>query len=206
MLQPLLGHISASAAAGEVGGDDDEGQDDESHGAHHHDSMSGQQNLIDGVPPFISPTSWIVMASPDSSDALKAFQWRGKKLDMKFEGGWSTASYKRPCSRKEGPEGYDLFHYKDKGTKSDAHMLDLQEYGVTEKWVMPEVVAIAQGVLTGTAPVAPLTVMPSPAASEVTPVLVMVNCPAANEVEIPVPFAYVVEATHWGTPLFQVRT
>jgi hypothetical protein len=73
---------------------------------------------------------------PDSSDALKTFQWKGKKLAMKFEGGWSIASYKRPCSRKEGPEGYHLFHYKDKGTKSFAHMLDLQEYGVTKKWVI----------------------------------------------------------------------
>jgi hypothetical protein len=29
-----------------------------------------------------------------------------------------------------------LFRYKDKGTKSIAHMLDLQEYGVTKKWVI----------------------------------------------------------------------
>ena len=29
-----------------------------------------------------------------------------------------------------------MFHYKDKGTKSFAHMLDLQEYGVTKKWVI----------------------------------------------------------------------
>jgi hypothetical protein len=63
--------------------------------------MFGEQNLIDSVPPFIAPTSWIVMASPDSSDALKAFQWKGKKLAMKFGGGWSIASCKRPCSRKE---------------------------------------------------------------------------------------------------------
>ena len=59
----------------------------------------------------------------------------GQKIG-KFEGGWSIASYKRPCSRKEGPEGYHLFHYKDKDTKSLAHMLDLQEYGVTKKWVI----------------------------------------------------------------------
>ena len=57
-------------------------------------------------------------------------------MAMKFEGGWSTASYKRPCSQKEGPECYHLFHYKDKGTKSLTHMLDLQEYGVTKKWVI----------------------------------------------------------------------
>ena len=91
---------------------------------------------MDSVSPFIAPTSYIVMTSPDSSDALKEFQWKGKKLTMKFEGGWIIASYNRPCSRKEGPEGYHLFHYKDKGTKFSTHMLDLQEYGVTKKWVI----------------------------------------------------------------------
>ena len=61
----------------------------------------------------------------------------GQKIG-KFEGGWSIASYKRPCSRKEGPEGYHLFHYKDKDTvtMSFANTLDLQEYGVTKKWVI----------------------------------------------------------------------
>ena len=34
---------------------------------------------------------------------------------------------------REGPEGYHLFHYKDKDTKSFSHMFDLQEYGVTKK-------------------------------------------------------------------------
>ncbi len=34
------------------------------------------------------------------------------------------------------PEGYLLFRYKDKGTKCIAHMLDLQEYGVTKEWVI----------------------------------------------------------------------
>ena len=28
------------------------------------------------------------------------------------------------------------FHYKDKGTKDIAHMLDLEDYGVTKKWVI----------------------------------------------------------------------
>ena len=31
---------------------------------------------------------------------------------------------------------YDLFCYKDKVTKRIAHMLDLQEYGVTKKGVI----------------------------------------------------------------------
>jgi hypothetical protein len=98
--------------------------------------MPAQQNLMDTVSPFIPPTSWIVIANPSSSDELKAFQWKGKRLTMKFEGGWSTACYKRACNRREAPEGYLLFRYKDKGTKCIAHMLDLQEYGVTKKWVI----------------------------------------------------------------------
>ena len=78
-----------------MGGDDDESEDDESHSADLHERMPAQQNLMDSVPPFVPPTSWIVMAHPASSDALKSFQWKGKRLAMKFEGGWSTASYKR---------------------------------------------------------------------------------------------------------------
>jgi hypothetical protein len=46
------------------------------------------------------------------------------------------ASYKRACTRREAPEGYHLFRYKDKGTKDIAHMLDLEDYGVTKKWVI----------------------------------------------------------------------
>ena len=61
---------------------------------------------------------------------------KGKRLGMKFEGGWSTASYKRACTLREAPEGYHLFRYKDKGTKDIAHMLDLEDYGVTKKWVI----------------------------------------------------------------------
>ena len=76
------------------------------------------------------------MTNPVSSDTLKAFQWKGKRLAMKFEGGWSTSSYKRACTGREAPEGYHLFHYKDKGTKDIAHMLDLEDYGVTKKWVI----------------------------------------------------------------------
>jgi hypothetical protein len=48
----------------------------------------------------------------------------------------SLGSYRRACIRSEAPPGYDLFYYKDKGTKTVAHMLDFQEYGVTKKWVI----------------------------------------------------------------------
>ena len=36
----------------------------------------------------------------------------------------------------QAPEGYHLFRYKDKDTKDIAHMLDLEDYGVTKKWVI----------------------------------------------------------------------
>ncbi len=31
---------------------------------------------------------------------------------------------------------YHFFRYKDKGTKDISHMLDLEDYGVTKKWVI----------------------------------------------------------------------
>ena len=82
-----------------------------------HDILSATNNF---VPPLIAPQLWIVMANPASSDALMAFQWKGKRLAMTFEGGLSTASYRRACNRREAPEGYDLFYYKDEGTKQVA--------------------------------------------------------------------------------------
>ena len=84
---------TAQPSEGDVGGDDDESEDDESDSSDLHESMSAHQNLMDTVPPFIAPTSWIVMTNPDSSATLKTFQWKGKRLTMKFEGGWSTVSY-----------------------------------------------------------------------------------------------------------------
>ena len=86
------------------------------------------------VPPFIAPS--IMDCNSASSDELKAFQCRGKRLAMKFEGGWSTAScrlqarrYGRACNRREAPEGYDfLFYDQDKGTKQITRMLNFQSY------------------------------------------------------------------------------
>jgi len=67
------------------------------------------------VSPFIVVTSWITMGNPASSDVLKSFQWKGKRLTAKkFEGGWSTASYKWACNRCEAPEDWQMFYYKDK--------------------------------------------------------------------------------------------
>jgi len=42
--------------------------------------MPVQQNLIDDVSPLIAPTSYMLMVNPASIDALKAFQWKGKRL------------------------------------------------------------------------------------------------------------------------------
>ena len=106
------------------------------HSADLHEIIPDQQNLMDSVSPFIPPTSWIVIANPSISDELKAFQWKGKRFTMKFEGGWITAYCKRACNRCEVPEGYLLFRSKDKDTKCITHMLDLQEYGVTKNRVI----------------------------------------------------------------------
>ena len=65
------------------------------------------------------------MVNPVSNDVLKVFQWKGKRLTMKFEGGWSLAFYRRASIRSEAPAGYDLFYCKVKGTKEVAHILDL---------------------------------------------------------------------------------
>ncbi len=80
----------------------------------------------------MAPQVCIVMANPASSDALMAFQWKGKRLAMKFEGEWSAASYRRACNRRGAPEGYDMFYYKDKDSKQIAHMLDLHKGGIVQ--------------------------------------------------------------------------
>ena len=56
-------------------------------------------------------------------------------IDVRITG-WSLGSYRRAGIRSETPPGYDLFYYKDKGTKTVTHMIDFQEYGVTKKWVI----------------------------------------------------------------------
>jgi hypothetical protein len=66
---------------------------------------------------------------PDSQRDLDDYLWTGKRLAMKFEGGWSTATYRPKCSRDEGAAGDQVFHYKDKGSALLAHKLVLTEYG-----------------------------------------------------------------------------
>ena len=41
-----------------------------------------------------------------------------------------------PVPKQHRPCDGMVWNCKDKGTKSFAHMLDLQEYGVTKKWVI----------------------------------------------------------------------
>ncbi len=48
-----------------------------------------------------------------------------QKIAMKIEGDWSTGSYKCTCNRREVPEGYDMFYYKDKDNKCITHIFDL---------------------------------------------------------------------------------
>ena len=143
--QEVDAHVHANAdntGAGQrqesedIGSDDDEAQRDEVPSVDLHETMPVQQDLIDAVPPFIPPPKWMVMAHPASRDALQAFQWTGKRLATKFEGGWSTASHKQECKRTEASEAYDWFYYKDRGTQKVAHLLDLEDYGVTKKWVI----------------------------------------------------------------------
>jgi hypothetical protein len=69
---------------------------------------------------------WMVIMPPDCDDSqqdLDDYSWTGKRLAMKFEGGWSTATYRRKCSRDEGAAGDQVFHYKDKGSALLAHKL-----------------------------------------------------------------------------------
>ena len=38
--------------------------------------------------------------------------------------------------RTEACEAYDWSYYKDRGTQKVTHLLDLEDYGVTKKWVI----------------------------------------------------------------------
>ena len=69
-----------SVESDDVAVDDGEEQCDQVYSADLHESMTVQQDLIGDVPPCIAPTSWMVMVNPASSDALKAFEWKGERL------------------------------------------------------------------------------------------------------------------------------
>ena len=53
---------------------------------------------------------------------------------MKEDGGQHR--HKQTCKRIEASEAYDWFYYKDRDTQKVAHLLDLEDYGVTKKWVI----------------------------------------------------------------------
>ena len=57
-------------------------------------------------------------------------------LTQLVQDGGDVAQMSVECIRSEALVGYDLFYYKDKGTKELTHMIDLEEYGVTKKWVI----------------------------------------------------------------------
>jgi hypothetical protein len=52
-------------------------------------------------PPFVTPGGWIIIMPPDSQESLDSYSWTrtGKRLAMKFEGGWSICACQRgpPC-------------------------------------------------------------------------------------------------------------
>jgi len=66
---------------------------------------------------------------------LSDFKWAGHKLAHIFADGWSTGSQKRKVTLLEAPTGTLLLNYKD--IKQEiVHMLLLEEYGVSKKWVI----------------------------------------------------------------------
>ena len=73
---------------------------------------------------------------PDSQQALDSYSWTGKRLAMKFEGGWSIGSFRRKGKRGEREAGQSLFFYKDKGSALLGHKLMLAECGPSRTWVI----------------------------------------------------------------------
>ena len=69
---------------------------------------------------------------------------RARDSTVKFEGGWSTATYRRKCSRDEGAAGDQVFHYKDQGFAVLAHKLVLTQCGLSKSWVIIQEVAKVQ--------------------------------------------------------------
>ena len=88
------------------------------------------------VPPFVPASGWIIIMPPDSQQALDSYSWTGKRLAMKFEGGWSIGSFRRKGKRGEREAGQSLFFYKDKGSALLGHKLMLTECGPSRTWVI----------------------------------------------------------------------
>ena len=90
-------------------------------------------------PKAIAHSAVVILLNISADWTLPPFSSGGAKdwlLSLKDGGALSTASYNRAC-RCEAPEGYHLFRYKDNDTECIGHMLDdLQDYGVTKKWVI----------------------------------------------------------------------
>ena len=88
------------------------------------------------VPPFVPASGLIIIMPPDSQAALDSYSWTGKRLAMKFEGGWSIGSFRRKAKREEREAGQSWFFYKDKGSALLAHKLILAECGPSRTWVI----------------------------------------------------------------------
>jgi hypothetical protein len=138
------------------------------HGGSHQSSSEDEEEVVDEaqqlnqslltsealrvlakVPPFVSldPHYVVITAPPAKTEEelsvlLKTFCWTDKRLAKKFEDGWSTGSHRRAAKEFEVLEGYHLFYHKDDGA-TRLHLLNLDGYGVTKKWVIIECKATA---------------------------------------------------------------
>ena len=141
-IRPFPVHVADIALASSVGransSDDEDGEElehDEDAADAAEEARVSAENLSK-VPPFVPASGWIIIMPPDSQQALDSYSWTGKRLAMKFEGGWSTGSFRRKAKRGEREAGQSWFFYKDKGSALLAHKLILAECGPSRTWVI----------------------------------------------------------------------
>ena len=96
---------TGSALASSVGransSDDEDGEElehDEDAADAAEEARVSAENLSK-VPPFVPASGLIIIMPPDSQAALDSYSCTGKRLAMKFEGGWSICACQRgpPC-------------------------------------------------------------------------------------------------------------
>jgi len=120
--------------------DAEKSQDDEDRADSEEEARVSAENLSK-VPPFVPPAGWIMIMPPDSQEDFDTYVWKGKRLAMKFEGGWSIGSFRRKGRRTEKEAGQSWFFYKDKGAALLPHTLMLTECGPSKTWVIIQEVA-----------------------------------------------------------------
>ena len=133
---------TGSAMASSVGRADSSDDEDGEELEHDEDAADAAEEArvsaenLSKVPPFVPASGWIIIMPPDSQQALDSYSWTGKRLAMKFEGGWSIGSFRRKGKRGEREAGQSLFFYKDKGSALLGHKLMLAECGPSRTWVI----------------------------------------------------------------------